>query len=309
MSGRSYRHEIGVGFIVLIAASLTGWLALRVGSFGMGEYPVYTADFVEAAGIKNGASVAVAGVDVGKIDSIELEEGKARLTFRLNPEITVRQDAQAIIRARSILGEKYLSIEPGSPDAPLLEGSHIDDSQGQVEIDQLLTKLGSVFDGIDPERLGTAVDALAAAFEQDPERTARIVANIETLVSELLDLAEHGSSLAREGQQAAESLGSLSDRAQTSLTRADQILADLELAAGNLPTTAEGLPLLMEDARGAAADLRELIDGLSAQRDTIETVLANLSEIDKWELRRLLREEGILLRLRRSEVDPDSDTE
>ena len=167
--------------------------------------------------------------------------------------------------------------------------------------------MGSVFDGIDPERLGTAVDALAAAFESDPERPARIVESLESLLQELLDLAEHGSSLAREGQQAAESLGSLSDRAQASLTRADQILADLELSAGHLPTTAEGLPLLMEDARGAAADLRELIHGLNAQRDTIETVLANLSEIDKWELRRLLREEGILLRLRRSEVEPDAD--
>ena len=258
-------------------------------------------------GSENKPTLAVAGVDVGKIDSIELSDGKARLTFRLDPEITVREDAKAAIRARSILGEKYLSIEPGSTEAPPLNGTHIDHSVGQVEIDQLLTKLGSVFDGIDPERLGTAVDALAAAFEQDPERPARIVENLETLVQELLNLAEQGSSLAREGQQAAESLGGLSNQAQSSLTRADQILADLELAVGHLPGTAEGLPLLMDDARGVAADMRELVHGLNAQQATIEKVLSNLSEIDKWELRRLLREEGILLRLRRSEVTPDSD--
>jgi alpha-ketoglutarate-dependent taurine dioxygenase len=37
--------------------------------------------------------------------------------------------------------------------------------------------------------------------------------------------------------------------------------------------------------------------------DSIETVLANLSEIDKWELRRLLREEGILVRFKENQVE------
>ena len=41
--------------------------------------------------------------------------------------------------------------------------------------------------------------------------------------------------------------------------------------------------------------------------DNLETVLDNMSEIDKWELRRLLREEGILVRLKRSSVAPDAD--
>ena len=302
MSARSYRHEVGVGLIVLLAAGMTGWLALRVGSFGMGDYNLYTADFSDAAGIKSGASVSVAGVDIGKVDELELESGRARLTLRVSPEIALHQDARALIRARSVLGEKYIALEPGSSDAPALDGTHIRDSVGQVEIDQLLTQLGSVFDGVDPERLGLAVDSIAAAFENDPERPARILESAEGLLQEMRDLAEHGSELAREGQQAAETVGSLSHHAQNTLSQADQMMADLGLAAGHLPTAAESLPLLMEDARGATADLRELLDGLNAQSAAIERVLANLSEIDKWELRRLLREEGILIRLRQSEV-------
>ena len=135
MGDRSYRHEVGVGLIVLVAAGLTGWLALRVGSFGMGDHTVYTADFEEVAGVKTGASVTVAGVDVGKIDGIELQNGRARVTFRVDPEIELRQDAKAVIRARSILGEKYLSVEPGSSDSPPLDGNHVSEAIGQVEID------------------------------------------------------------------------------------------------------------------------------------------------------------------------------
>lgn len=303
---RSHRHEIGVGLIVLLAGGLTGWLALKVGSFGLGDHHAYTADFPDAAGIKKGAGVSVSGVDVGKVDSLSLTDGKARIRVLVDPDITLHEDARALIRARSLLGEKYIALEPGSDSAPVLQGDHIGTTQGQVEIDQLLTQIGSVFEGVDSEKLGLAVDAFAAAFEEDPERPTRMIEGAEALIQELRDLTQLGAGMAREGQQAAEDLGTLTQRANDVMKRGDRVLADLELAAGHLPTSAEGIPLLVEDARAAAADLRLILDSFSSQKEAIDRVIANLTEIDKWELRRLLREEGILIRLRQSEVDAAS---
>jgi phospholipid/cholesterol/gamma-HCH transport system substrate-binding protein len=306
---RSIRHEIGVGLIVLLAAGLTGWMALSVGSFGMGGHQAYTADFEDAAGIKKGASVSVAGVSVGKVGGLSLSEGHARIRLLVDPEIALHEDARALIRARSVLGEKYIALEPGSAGAPLLQGEHIHHTQGQVEIDQLLTQIGSVFEGVDAEKLGLAVDAFAAAFEQDPERPTRMLEGAEALIQELRDLTQLGAGMAREGQQAAEILGTLSQRAHSVLARSDRVLADLELAAGHLPTSAEGIPLLVEDARAATADMRSILDSFRGQKEAIERIIVNLSELDKWELRRLLREEGILIRLRQSEVDAASSSE
>ena len=299
---RSYRNEVSVGLIVIVAAALTGWLALTVGSFGLGGHNSYTADFQDAAGIKKGASVSISGVDVGKVGGLTLSEGRARIEIRVSPEIIVHSDARVLIRARSVLGEKYIALEPGSEESPLLEGDHIGSTQGQVEIDQLLTQIGSVFEGVDPDKLGLAVDSFAAAFEQDPERPTRMLEGAEALIQELRDFSQLGSAIAQEGQQAAENLGSLMSQARSILERSDRVLADLELAAGHLPTTAEGMPLLVEDARAATADLSSMLDSFSEQKEAIERVISNLAELDKWELRRLLREEGIRVRLRTSEV-------
>ncbi len=78
----------------------------------------------------------------------------------------------------------------------------------------------------------------------------------------------------------------------------------MEVAAGELPATATNLPMAIDDARAAITDARELIASLDDSRELIDRVLQNLEEIDKWELRRLLREEGILVRMRQSEVKP-----
>jgi phospholipid/cholesterol/gamma-HCH transport system substrate-binding protein len=299
---RSYRHEVSVGLIVIVAAALTGWMALTVGSFGLSNHMAYTADFEDAAGIKKGASVSVAGVSVGKVGHLTLSEGHARIEIRVSPEIIIHSDARVLIRARSVLGEKYIALEPGSEQSPPLEGGHIGNTQGQVEIDQLLTQIGSIFEGVDPEKLGLAVDSVAAAFEQDPERPSRMLEAAEALIQEFRDFSELGSGIAQEGQRAIEDLSSLMPQARSLLERSDRVLADIELAAGHLPTTAEGIPLLVEEARAATADLRTILDNFNGQKETIDRVLSNLAELDKWELRRLLREEGIRVRLRTSEV-------
>ena len=305
---RSYRHELGVGVMVLIAAVLTGWMALKVGSFGMGDHKKYTADFTNVAGIHHGSGVSVSGVNVGRVDGIRLTDGGAQLTLLVSPSVTLHADAKALIRARSVLGEKYVAIEPGSSNSPELEGRHIPNTQGQVEIDELLMAAGSLLEGVDTQKLANAIDAFSAALEDDPERPTRLLEGAESLLGELRALANKGSMLAAEGQHAAESVSSLSQQASSLIKRSEQIVADLELAVGHLPSTTEGLPLLVGDVRAAAADLRTLIENFSEQKANIEKVLANLSEIDKWELRRLLREEGILLRLRHSEVKEDEST-
>ena len=303
---RSYRHELGVGVMVLIAAVLTGWMALKVGSFGMGNHKKYTADFSNVAGIHHGSGVSVSGVSVGRVDGIKLTEDGARLTLLVSPRVTLHSDAIAIIRARSVLGEKYVAIEPGSSSGPKLEGRHIPNTRGQVEIDELLMATGTLLEGVDTKKLASAIDAFSAAFEEDPERPTRLLEGAESLLGELRSLVDKGAVFASEGQQAVEGVSSLTQQASSLIRRSDQIIADLELAVGHLPSTTEGLPLLVGDVRAAAADLRSLIENFSEQKGTIEKVLANLSEIDKWELRRLLREEGILLRLRHSEVKEDA---
>ncbi len=83
---------------------------------------------------------------------------------------------------------------------------------------------------------------------------------------------------------------------------------------GRVDSATEGLPKISSDVEAMVSDAREMVSDshallkrLEGSMDHMETVLENMSEIDKWELRRLLREEGILVRMKRSSVEPTAD--
>lgn len=103
---------------------------------------------------------------------------------------------------------------------------------------------------------------------------------------------------------AVQSLASLGAHADDIADRLDRVLGDVEIASGELPSAANTLPLLLDDARAAITDARALIGAMDESHELVERVLRNLEEIDKTELRRLLREEGIVVRMRPSEVEP-----
>ncbi len=124
-------------------------------------------------------------------------------------------------------------------------------------------------------------------------------------MSELRHLVGSGEEVAQVAQLAAERISEMGGAANRVVARADDVLAELELAVGELPAATGDLPVLVSDARAAIADTRVLLDSMLSHRDELTQILSNLSEIDKWELRRLLREEGILVRMRQSEVTPD----
>ena len=77
--------------------------------------------------------------------------------------------------------------------------------------------------------------------------------------------------------------------AKATLARADDALAKLQTASDPLPET-------VEEAKAAVADVRALVGRFDDATDTLDTILANLSEIDKEELERLLRDEGVRIR-------------
>ena len=118
----SRRFEIGVGVLVLGAVGLLAYMALQIGAIrGLGEDPVeVVAVMDDVVGLSEGAVVAVAGVPVGKVTSLTVDFDRARVGLALDAAAGIRADARVVMRARSVLGEKYVELVPESRDAPLL---------------------------------------------------------------------------------------------------------------------------------------------------------------------------------------------
>ena len=136
------RTDIMVGIFVLIGAICLGYLAIRLGKvelFGATGYIVY-ADFSSVAGLKIGDPAEIAGVRVGKVESLGLVEDRARVSLRVDPQVKLQDDVIASVRARGLIGDKFVLITPGASDKIIPPEGRIRETESPQDITDLIGK-------------------------------------------------------------------------------------------------------------------------------------------------------------------------
>ena len=135
--------ELAVGFFVLIGILSLGYLSIKLGRlefFGEGKYIVY-AKFEKAGGIKPGAVVEIAGVEVGKVKSIVLDKDyQATTSLLINKDVKIQEDAIASIRTKGLIGEKYIEISPGGSENVLPIGGTIRETESAIDLERIISK-------------------------------------------------------------------------------------------------------------------------------------------------------------------------
>lgn len=292
-----------MGLLLLGAMLVFALMAVQIGALGgVRDAVKVEARMPDATGLTTGAVVAIAGVEIGEVEVLELDHDRARVVMAIERAAGVRRDAIVRVRARSVLGEKYVEVIPGSRDAELVsEGDVLESPDDTYEIDEMVNLVGPLLEAMDPEALATGLAKLGEALEEDPERVGRMLDNLDAMLARGAEAGEALPALVSEGQRtltvARSALGDVERRAEQAepvLARADAVLVELE---GRTPE-------LLAEVDGAVGDVRALID---SSKGKVEIILDNFSGLDKWELRRLLREEGIVVRLRSREVLPADD--
>lgn len=301
---RSRGQEIGVGVLLIVAVALLSWMSVQVGALqGFGDRIQASAVLADAAGLAEGADVKVAGVTVGRVLTLTIDHDVAVVAFEVEEQAGLRSDAVAQVRARSVLGEKYLELSPQSRDAPpLADGDRLDTSRPGMEIDQLVNALGPMLSAANPDELQAIVSALHTAVADDPERLARMLANLDSIAADGAVAAKDLPAALGEARAAIREVRGLVRAVGPTVDRLDTLAVRLDEATTDLPETVTEVRGLVGETRAAVSDAQALLTTVSGSSDDLTAILSNLSEIDKWELRRLLREEGILVRLRQSEV-------
>ncbi len=146
--------ETVLGAVVIIGAVV--FLAFSYTSSNVGDVDGYriTADFSDIGGLKVGDEVQVSGVKVGQIAGIALDPKAylARVTIEVGQNIKLPSDTAALISSTSLLGGKYLQLEPGGAEDYIENNGRIEFTQAPQNLEQLLGKfIFSVSDKKDEE--------------------------------------------------------------------------------------------------------------------------------------------------------------
>ena len=142
MKSDIFEFVVGLGVIII-----AGWFILSVVSkseklTNVGETTKYVASFNDVSGISIGSNIKLAGVTVGKVLELKLDEINytAEMVLGINKKIKIPNDSEIIITSEGLLGGNYVSISPGGSDIFLKANENFSFTQSSLSLNNLIQK-------------------------------------------------------------------------------------------------------------------------------------------------------------------------
>ncbi len=141
---KKFTMETLVGLLVVFGLICVGYMTVKLGKvdfLGDNTYSLI-AKFNTVAGLRISSPVNILGIDVGRVEKITMdqENQKAIVQLKINKDIKIYDDAIAAIKTEGLIGDKYLSIDPGGGGDLLKPGGTIVDTQAAIDIESLISK-------------------------------------------------------------------------------------------------------------------------------------------------------------------------
>ena len=137
--------EMTVGVFMLIGILCLGYISIKLGKMEIigGDYYTISAGFDSVSGLKPGARVEVAGVEIGKVDHIVLDSksnDKAVAYLKIKSSVKVTDDVIASVRTSGIIGDKFIKLNQGGSDHYLKNNDTIHETESAIDIEELVAK-------------------------------------------------------------------------------------------------------------------------------------------------------------------------
>lgn len=140
---KKFDAEISAGLFLLLGIIALAFVSVKLGRLDVigGHFYTIYAEFDKAGGVKTGAAVEIAGVEVGRVKSIRLDKNyEAMVGLDINDRVKIQEDAIASIKTKGLIGEKYIQITPGGSDKMLAEGGKIRETESPIDIEEAISK-------------------------------------------------------------------------------------------------------------------------------------------------------------------------
>jgi phospholipid/cholesterol/gamma-HCH transport system substrate-binding protein len=222
--------EFKVGFLVVVVSGLIGVMAMKV-SEGPGLFTGQRKFFFKAdsaGGLVQNSAVKMAGIKVGIIRDIVLEDGRARIVIGVDGDAKITASSHVELKADGILGDKHVELIPGKPgDVEIAAGSELPLGPNRGGIDDLMGEVQKVAKSMN-ELMETLNKATQAG--DDSTRLGRIVGNIEAITADLRDVTGENKEKINEIIERVRNLAKNVDTYinEESLARVDRSLKNIE---------------------------------------------------------------------------------
>lgn len=194
---------LGLAALAVVAVVVAAALFVKLLGFG---YTRYTAEFAQAAALTPGNPVMVAGIPVGRVTGMRLVGNHVEAAFGVRNDIAMGKDSRAIIEVMTILGSRYLRLEPGELGA--LPGKRINLAHTEVpySLESLLENAATTFDQVDSDQFAHSLAVLGRQLSGLPPIIPQAMTNLYTLSKITADRRDQIGSLLANTQRVAATL-------------------------------------------------------------------------------------------------------
>jgi virulence factor Mce-like protein len=164
------RNPVTIGAVSLAVIAMLVFLAFNAQSLPLiGGGTVYKAQFSEAAGLQADDVVRVAGVKVGKVESLALEDGAVTVEFRVK-DVFIGDRSEAAIKIETVLGAKYIALVPrGSQELDPDERIPVERTASPYDVVEAFADLSTTIGEIDTAQMARSFEVLSETFADTPD--------------------------------------------------------------------------------------------------------------------------------------------
>lgn len=281
---------VRLGVFVAITAGLTVWIGLRILGTDFGDRYALHVTFDDVAGAKSGDDVKLAGVVVGSVTGIDVEQGRAIVRFEVDEDVELPVDTAVAVRWRNLIGQRYLSLTPGSATEMLGDGDEVTIADDAVDISTLIDQLVPLASAVSPDDLNTILTTVLQAFDGNAGNFDALLADLDSMlgalaerddtVSQLLaDYATVSDSLASRDAQIQTMIGNLAAIGETFAAN-DDLLDQALVQLSGFASSADSFLSRSAGDFGSVLDQLAILTGTAAANvGGLEQALQNLPDV------------------------------
>lgn len=290
------RRLVALVMFLVVCFSLTGTILVTLRRDVNGPTHSYTAVFTDVTGLRAGSDVRMAGVRVGRVDSVDLDRDRAKVRFRIQRNQPVYGNTKASVVYQNIIGQRYVGLSLADFGAPekLPDGATIpvDHTEPSFDVTYLLNGFEPLFTLLDPDNRGNLSNALIQALQGDSNSLAVLISETSHLAQSLAGPDDLLGQLITSLGTVTQNLAGQGSNLQTTLTQVRAVVAglnvhrdDLVASAGSISTVVRRLSGILTSVRPDLEDILDRQPGMLAtmvaRQDQFATLGANLPAVLK----------------------------
>jgi virulence factor Mce-like protein len=257
---------LGVIAVTVVTVVIGAMLLIKVADVG---YRHYTAHFQQAAALKVGNPITIAGIPVGEVTSMELAGDHVDAGLKVRDDIPLGAQSSAVIKVTTILGSRYLSLEPAGEGSVPDNTFDLGHTEVPYDLQEALSDVTTTYEQVDSDQFAETLGVLGKQLQTLPPVIPQALANTKTLSEIIAQRRDQLGSLLKTTETVTNTLRSQQSTIGTLVRQGNSLVGEFVARRATFHAMMDALTNLIETLSGIVID----------DRPQLEELLRNVREL------------------------------